>query len=203
MRPAPQDRSRQIPWCNFGLAAFVHAICGPGPIARLMEKTSAPDGSPTAAPTQRQPPPGALPAAASQGLVVRERAVRAAPDRVAMVVVAGVTCLHVGLDLLYRPWAWRSGAADFGLADSFSNLTAVVGFAALMVLVDRASGAPDLAERSLRVIAPAIGIAAYEVLQQRLPWGTFDRQDLVWTAGGGLIAAVLFGRARRSGDARP
>ena len=127
---------------------------------------------------------------------------RAPSRRVAMIVGAGVTCLHLALDLLYRPWAWRSGVVDFGLADSFSNLTAVVGCSALMVLTDRAESPPALADRSLRVVAPAIGIAAYEMLQRWLPWGTFDIQDLLWTAWGGLVAAGLFGRARPTGDDR-
>ena len=128
---------------------------------------------------------------------------RASPRRIAMIVVAGVTCLHLGLDLLYRPWAWHSGVPDLGLADSFSNLTAVIGCSTLMVLTDRTENPPALADRGLRVVAPVIGIAAYEVLQQWLPWGTFDIQDLLWTAWGGLIAAGLFGRAHPTGDDRP
>jgi hypothetical protein len=110
------------------------------------------------------------------------------PALAVAVITAGV---HVALDLVYRPWAWRKQFADLSFADSFTNFTSVIGLSAVMVLVERRKMWTDPWQAWLVVVAPVVAMIAYEFLQPLLPWGTFQVSDLVWTAIGGLAVVLL------------
>jgi len=103
--------------------------------------------------------------------------------------VAGIVLLaHLALDIVYRPWAFERQPIDLGLAGSFTQVTAVVGVSALMVLLESRALWRDRLNESLVVVAPTAGMLGYEVLQRWLPWTTFDPADLAWTVVGAVVA---------------
>jgi hypothetical protein len=104
------------------------------------------------------------------------------------VIAAGV---HVTLDLLYRPWAWKHKIFDLGLADSFTNFTSVIGLSAVMVLIERQKLWADPWQAWLVVAVPVVAMIAYEFLQPLLPWGTFQVSDLIYTLMGGLAVVLI------------
>ena len=112
--------------------------------------------------------------------------------RIRAALVGGtVVPLHLALDLVYRPWALERQPIDLGLAGSFTQVTAVVGVSALMVLLESRALWRDRLNESLVVVAPTVGMLGYEMLQRWLPWATFDEADLAWTLVGAVAAWVV------------
>lgn len=109
----------------------------------------------------------------------------------AMLVLAVIVPLHLMLDAIYRPWARQHRVSDWGLSSSFTQVTAVVGVAALMVFSEREHLWRDRPSELLLLLIPMIGMVGYEVLQMWLPWTTFDWMDLVWSVVGGGLAAEI------------
>ncbi|MFN9310022.1 hypothetical protein, partial [Gemmatimonas sp.] len=66
----------------------------------------------------------------------RANAARALRVR-AMLVLAVILPVHLILDAAYRPWARQQPFSDWGLSSSFTQVTAVVGIAAVMVFSER------------------------------------------------------------------
>jgi hypothetical protein len=120
----------------------------------------------------------------------RANAARALRVR-AMLVLAVILPVHLILDAAYRPWARQQPFSDWGLSSSFTQVTAVVGIAAVMVFSEREHWWNDRPSEVLLLLVPLISMVGYECLQAWLPWTTFDRMDLVWSVvGGGLAAGI-------------
>lgn len=109
----------------------------------------------------------------------------------ALIVALVTAAIHIGLDVLYRPWAWRNQVSDFGVADSFTNFTAVIGLSAIMVLSERRRLWADPWLAWLVVFSPVVAMVAYEFLQPLLSWGTFAISDLVATLLGGVVVVLI------------
>jgi hypothetical protein len=109
----------------------------------------------------------------------------------ALAVAVATTAVHLGLDLAYRPWAWTNQVVDLGLADSFTNLTSVVGLSAVMVMVERKKLWEDTLAETRVVGAPVVGMIGYELIQSVMPTQTFDVADIGWTLAGGAAAWVI------------
>lgn len=128
--------------------------------------------------------------ATSKETDTQARASRALRAR-AVLVLAVIVPLHLALDAAYRPWARQQPFSDWGFSSSFTQVTAVVGIAALMVLSERKHWWNDRPSEVLLLLVPMIGMIGYECIQAWLPWTTFDRIDLVWSVvGGGLSAGI-------------
>jgi hypothetical protein len=89
---------------------------------------------------------------------------------------------------IYRPYIYRNGIDDFGLADVIGNLfgTSVsIFFNLAFCHATRAQG--------LCIIAfTTLGITIYELLQPILPRGVLDWKDVVSTPIAGLSSLLLF-----------
>lgn len=89
---------------------------------------------------------------------------------------------------VYRPYIYRNGIDDWGLADVVGNLfgTAVsIFFNLAFSHANRVQG--------LRIIAfTAMGITIYELLQPVLPKGVLDWKDVISTPVSGLFSALVF-----------
>lgn len=109
----------------------------------------------------------------------------------ALVVAVVTAAAHIALDAFYRPWAWAQQVSDLGFANSFTNLTAVIGLSALMVLWERRRLWVDPWQSWLVVVAPVVAMVAYEFLQLFLPTGTFSANDLIYTLIGGLAIVPI------------
>ena len=103
--------------------------------------------------------------------------------RRAILILVFVVGLHLLLDLIYRPMQFSSGFFDLGFAGSFTQITAIVGIAMLMVIFDsvkqqRVSIMKE--QRYLYIFVPFLAMLAYELLQIWYPIATFDTADMIY-----------------------
>lgn len=60
------------------------------------------------------------------------------PRRIrSVIVLVSVILIHLSLDVLYRPMAYSRNLSDFGLKDSFTQITAVIGISLLIVVFEK------------------------------------------------------------------
>jgi hypothetical protein len=94
---------------------------------------------------------------------------------------------------VYRPYAYRSGLSDFGIADTMGNSLGVITQIFCMLAVMHSNW-----RQGLRVIVFVVcGYTAYECAQVVLPKGTFDPQDIIATVVGGVLAVGILWLAKR------
>ena len=87
----------------------------------------------------------------------------------------------------YRPYIYRNGIDDFGLADSIGNLGGIVVQIFFSLAILNAQG-----RKAFHVVGVLVaGYVAYEFLQPYLPKGVFDWKDVYGTIIGGAVAALL------------
>ncbi|MDA0729291.1 MAG: hypothetical protein O3B70_05045 [Bacteroidetes bacterium] len=61
-----------------------------------------------------------------------------APKKIkAIILFVAVVIIHLVLDLCYRPMAYSKNINDFGLKDSFTQITSVIGISLLMILIEK------------------------------------------------------------------
>lgn len=88
---------------------------------------------------------------------------------------------------VYRPYVYRNGIDDFGIADTMGNSLGTLTQIAFSLGIANATRA-----QGLRIIAfITAGFIVYEVLQPILPRGTFDWGDVIATLAAGAAAALL------------
>ncbi len=97
----------------------------------------------------------------------------------------------------YRPFAYRIGLSDFGIADTMGNSLGVIAQIFCLLTLMHSNW-----RQGLRVIAFAVcGYIVYECLQPILPRGTFDLKDVVATVVGGVVATgILWLACRLAGN---
>ena len=118
-----------------------------------------------------------------------DRALRFGPLRAAYLFTFAVLFVLTELGRkVYRPYIYRNGIDDFGLADVIGNLfgTSVsIFFNMALCHATRAQG--------LCIIAfTTLGITIYELLQPVLPRGVLDWKDVISTPIAGLGSLILF-----------
>jgi hypothetical protein len=99
--------------------------------------------------------------------------------------------VHLALDNIYRPAAYSQALYDFGIKDSFTQITAVVGISLLMVLFENEETWHGKTGRLVLIIVPVVAMLMYECIQPWLSVATFDVQDLLFTLIGGVFVAMI------------
>lgn len=88
---------------------------------------------------------------------------------------------------IYRPYIYRNGINDFGIADSMGNLGGIVVqiFFSLAIL-----NSPK--RKAFNVIGFLVaGYILYEIVQPYLPKGVFDWKDIYGTVIGGFVSVIF------------
>ena len=104
----------------------------------------------------------------------------------AMTAVVAFLLTEAGRSV-YRPYIYRNGINDFGIADSMGNLGGIVVqiFFSLAILNSQK-------KKAFNVIGFLVaGYILYEIVQPYLPKGVFDWKDIYGTIIGGFVS-VLF-----------
>lgn len=104
----------------------------------------------------------------------------------AVTAVAAFLLTEAGRSV-YRPYIYRNGINDFGIADSMGNLGGIVVqiFFSLAILNSQR-------RKAFNVIGfLVVGFILYEIVQPYLPKGVFDWKDIYGTIIGGLVSATL------------
>jgi hypothetical protein len=118
-----------------------------------------------------------------------DRALRFGPLRAAY--FASFAVLFVLTELgrkLYRPYIYRNGINDFGLADVIGNL-----FGTSVSIFFNLAFCHATRVQGMWIIAfTTLGITIYELLQAILPRGVLDWKDVVSTPIAGLGSLILF-----------
>ena len=108
-----------------------------------------------------------------------------------MLILIPVIVIHLALDILYRPLAYRHSFQDFGFRDSFTQITAVIGISLLMVILEREDAWDGRVGRLFLIIIPVIAMVVYEFIQLSISTLRFDPQDLLYTLIGGIVAGFI------------
>jgi len=104
----------------------------------------------------------------------------------AMTAVATFLLTEAGR-FIYRPYIYRNGINDFGIADSMGNLGGIVVqiFFSLAILNSQK-------EKAFNVIGFLVaGYILYEIVQPYLPKGVFDWKDIHGTIIGGVVSVIV------------
>ena len=109
----------------------------------------------------------------------------------AIIALIVVIIIHLALDLLYRPLAYERFWNDFGLKDSFTQITSVIGISLLMVIFEKEEAWNGKTGKIFLVVVPVIAMIIYEFLQIYITASRFDKQDLIFTLIGGVFVAVV------------
>ena len=106
----------------------------------------------------------------------------------AFIVLVSVILIHLALDVLYRPMAFSQNLSDFGLKDSFTQITAVIGISLIIVLFEKDKLTTGRTGQIFLTVVPVVAMLGYEFIQLLIPSLSFDIQDLIFTLVGGLCA---------------
>lgn len=104
----------------------------------------------------------------------------------AVTAVAAFLLTEAGRSV-YRPYIYRNGINDFGIADSMGNLGGIVVqiFFSLAILNSQK-------EKAFNVIGfLVVGYILYEIVQPYLPKGVFDWKDIYGTIIGGFVSVIF------------
>lgn len=105
-----------------------------------------------------------------------------------MIALVSVIIIHLALDILYRPMAYFQNLSDFGLKDSFTQITAVIGISLLIVVFEKDELTTGRMGLFFLTIVPVLAMLSYEFIQMLIPPLRFDAQDLIFTLAGGVFA---------------
>ena len=117
-----------------------------------------------------------------------------APKKIkAIILLVVVIIIHLVLDLLYRPMSYSKNINDFGLKDSFTQITSVIGISLLMVLLEKDNLTTGRSGKVFLTLVPVVAMISYEFVQLLLPSLRFDMQDLIFTLVGGVFTWFIQG----------
>jgi len=89
---------------------------------------------------------------------------------------------------IYRPFIYKNGINDYGIADSIGNLGGIIVQIFLMLAILNSQN-----KKVLNVIGfVTIGYVIYEILQPYLPKGVFDLKDIYGSLIGGGISVLIW-----------
>lgn len=111
----------------------------------------------------------------------------------AIIFLVAVVIIHLLLDLYYRPMAYSKNINDFGLKDSFTQISAMIGISLLMVLFEKENFTTGKSGRVFLTLVPVVAMISYEFVQLLLPPLRFDTQDLIFTLVGGVFTWFIQG----------
>jgi hypothetical protein len=104
-----------------------------------------------------------------------------------LMVLVTVILIHLALDILYRPMAYSQNLSDFGLKDSFTQITAVIGISLIIVLFEKEKVTIGRSGQIFLTVVPVVAMLGYEFIQLLIPTQSFDTQDLIFTLLGGVF----------------
>ena len=134
----------------------------------------------------RKPPTGAR----SIGLLFTDREAFRTIDLLRLLYAATAVAAFLVTEAgrsVYRPYIYRNGINDLGIADSMGNLGGIVVqvFFSLAIL-----NSPK--NKAFNVIGfLVVGYVLYEFVQPYLPKGVFDWRDIYGTIIGGVVAVIV------------
>lgn len=109
----------------------------------------------------------------------------------AIILLVLVVLIHLMLDFIYRPMAYSLGLNDFGLKDSFTQITAVMGISLLMVVFEKEKITTGKMGKVFLTVVPVIAMLIYEFIQPLTSSLRFDIRDLGFTLVGGVIVWII------------
>lgn len=110
-----------------------------------------------------------------------------------MIALVSVIIIHLALDILYRPMAYSKNINDFGLKDSFTQISSVIGISLLMVLIEKENFTTGRSGKVFLTLVPVVAMISYEFVQLLMPPLMFDTQDLIFTLVGGVFTWFIQG----------
>ena len=115
-------------------------------------------------------------------------------QQLAFFVLILVIALHLFLDFVYRPFQLKRGFFDFAFAGSFTQITAIIGIAMIMIIAE--FGKSDVVAQSpyFFIVVPTVAMIVHELLQIWYPISTFDWLDLFYCVLGSLITSPIVRR---------
>lgn len=117
-----------------------------------------------------------------------------APKKIkAIILLVAVVIIHILLDLYYRPMAYSKNINDFGLKDSFTQISSVIGISLLMVLIEKENFTTGRSGKVFLTLVPVVAMISYEFVQLLFPPLRFDMQDLIFTLVGGVFTWFIQG----------
>lgn len=97
-------------------------------------------------------------------------------------------CLTFISSSVYRSYIYNNDINDYGLADTFPNIGAVITASFLFM------GKAQYEERRdelIVILGSVLGFIVYEFIQIKLSISTFDWKDIIGTIVGGIITFII------------
>lgn len=90
---------------------------------------------------------------------------------------------------IYRNYIYTNNINDYGLADIYPNIRAVI--IASFLFMAKAKYIEDKEEVTI-ILSVVLGFILYEFVQIKIPISTFDWKDIIGTIIGGIITFVIY-----------
>ncbi|MBV1821455.1 hypothetical protein DW1_2893 [Proteiniborus sp. DW1] len=92
------------------------------------------------------------------------------------------------MSTIYRSYIYGNNINDYGLADIFPNIGAVITASFLFMAKAQYE---EYKDELIVILGSVLGFIAYEFIQIKLPIGTFDWKDIIGTIIGGIITFLI------------
>jgi hypothetical protein len=92
------------------------------------------------------------------------------------------------MSTIYRSYIYGNNINDYGLADIFPNIGAVI--TASFLFISKAQYA-EYKDELTAILGSVLGFIVYEFIQIKLPISIFDWKDIVGTIIGGIITFLI------------
>jgi len=89
---------------------------------------------------------------------------------------------------IYRPFIYKNGIDDHGIADSIGNSGGII--VQIFLMLAFLNSPPKKVFNVIGFVT--IGYIVYEILQPYLPKGVFDWNDIYGTLAGGIISVFIW-----------
>lgn len=92
------------------------------------------------------------------------------------------------MSTIYRNYIYVNNINDYGLADIFPNIGAVITASFLFMAREKYK---EYKDELIVMLGAVIGFIVYEFIQINLPISTFDWKDIIGTIVGGFITFII------------